>query len=137
MDFAQKFRKVLIIDDDPIFIEILAAFFMKRGTSTVVAAADGKQAALALAQNSATLDLITSDLNMPATDGVEFLTHLSSKRETRIPLVILSAADRSILDASGKLAEAYGLHFLGSLPKPLNSKALENLLLPLLKNAAD
>lgn len=137
MNFERHIRKVLIIDDDPIFAEILEAFFVKRGTATVLRATNGEEAKSMLKEHSADLDLITSDLNMPGVDGVEFLMHLNTKHEVKIPIVILSAAAKSVVDASSKLAVAYGLRFLGSLSKPIVATRLEELLMPILPDSKE
>lgn len=131
MKFGNHIRKVLIIDDDPIFTEVLRAFFVSRGAETVVTAADGHQAKSVLAEHSSSLDFMTSDLNMPEFDGVEFLMHLNNK-EVKVPLVLISSAPKHIVDAASKLAQAYGLNYLGTLSKPLKSQDLEALIQPVI-----
>lgn len=120
------FSNILIVDDDPIIHQILGAFFEKHGVSNIYTAQDGVQGVTVLNQNPA-VDLIISDLHMPGADGVEFIEHLKTL-ECRVPLVVVSSASRTTVQGASMLATAHRLNILGTLGKPVDFQALEQLL---------
>ena len=81
--------KVLVIDDDPVILELLRVNFEIEGFE-VVAAADGVEG-LAKA-SGAKPDVILSDIMMPRMDGLEVVARLKAGAGTRhIPIILLSA----------------------------------------------
>jgi len=81
--------KVLVIDDDPVILELLRVNFEIEGFE-VVAAADGVEG-LAKA-SGAKPDVILSDIMMPRMDGLEVVARLKAGAATRhIPIILLSA----------------------------------------------
>lgn len=81
--------KVLVVDDDPVILELLRLNFEMEGFE-VVSAADGKagyEQALAEAP-----DLVVSDIMMPGVDGLQMLQKLRSDPETAdLPVLLVSA----------------------------------------------
>ena len=81
--------KILIADDDPLLVR-LVAFKLEAQGHQVLQAADG-EAALALASEHAP-DLIVLDGMMPSIDGFEVLRRLKESDQTRdIPVIMLTA----------------------------------------------
>jgi DNA-binding response OmpR family regulator len=81
--------KVLVIDDDPVILELLRVNFEIEGFEVVVAA-DGVEG-LAKA-SGAKPDVILSDIMMPRMDGLEVVARLRVGAATRhIPIILLSA----------------------------------------------
>lgn len=109
--------KVLVVDDDPTIVLILKAFFANYKIQQVIAAGNGAEA-IELLKDHGDIDLIVSDLNMPTSDGVEFLMHLQ-EIGCQIPIVIVSSAHSSIIAGASTLASAYKLNLLGTMSKPL------------------
>lgn len=121
------FSCALIVDDDPIQLELLDSSLRARGVVTVLKANDGKSAKVMLAQHGAEIDLITTDLNMPDFDGVEFLMHLDSVKFGG-KLAIISGAVPTVAAAAAKLAAVYGIGYIGFLKKPVTPAGLDGLL---------
>ena len=100
---------VLVIDDDPSAIELLAS--QLRQNSYAVLTAHGGRAGIELAQRHRP-DLIALDLEMPEVNGFDVVEALRSSADTaRIPIVVvtaqhLSAADRGRLN--GHISEIVG-----------------------------
>ena len=108
-------HKILIIDDEPEFVDVIAGFLRDRGYE-VVAAGDGEDA---LRQFDATSpDLVLLDLKMPGKDGYEFLKEIRTRR-TWVPVVIVSA-----LSEPKDIFKGYEFEADYYLTKPVN---LENL----------
>jgi len=81
--------KVLVIDDDPVILELLRVNFEIEGFEVVVAP-DGVEG-LAKA-SGAKPDVILSDIMMPRMDGLEVVARLKAGAATRhIPIILLSA----------------------------------------------
>lgn len=81
--------KVLVVDDDPVILELLRLNFEMEGFE-VVSACDGR-AGFDRAVTEAP-DLVISDIMMPNVDGLEMLQQLRADPGTaELPVVLLSA----------------------------------------------
>ncbi len=84
---------VLVAEDDADLRGVLTASLTRNG-HRVVPARDGAEALAAVEREH--VDLIVLDLLMPNIDGYEVLARLkSNERDARIPVVVVSGADRS------------------------------------------
>ena len=102
-------RTVLVVDDDPMAVEVIAAF-LPAPAYTVVRAYGGKEA-VTMAQRLRP-DLILLDLMMPEMSGFDVVEALQRDVETaRIPILVVSAkqitaADRAELNSTpGRVIE--------------------------------
>ena len=93
--------KVLIVDDEAAYLELLGDLLKGIGC-TVSYAADGKQAREILNQEE--VDLIISDVNMPTLDGVRLHSFVREVTEARAtPFIFISGLDDSqsfVLDSN-------------------------------------
>ena len=83
----QPTGRILIVDDDPHFLRVLARILS--GENFLVTSAGGACDALELVK-SAQFDLIISDLRMPECDGLSFLEALRQGGKN-VPVIILTA----------------------------------------------
>ena len=82
-------RRVLVADDDPDILKVVAANLEAEGI-TVEAVSNGWEAQVRALQT--TPDLIILDISMPGRNGLEVLTALRGRKETAdIPVVFLTA----------------------------------------------
>ncbi len=80
---------VLVIDDDPVILELLRVNFEIEGFD-VICAKDGDEGLLR-AQNDHP-DVVISDIMMPRRDGLQLLTDLKGDPSTEdLPVILLSA----------------------------------------------
>ena len=107
----------LVIDDDPIAVELARALLTNMGSAHVSSASDGAAAKKLLAE-SGPFDLLLLDLMMPDCDGVEFLDHLHQV-DYRGAIIISSGAEATVRGGATLLGMAYGLNVAGVLEKPL------------------
>jgi CheY-like chemotaxis protein len=92
---AKRTGKILIIDDDPIFLELLEAYVCERCPSLgVETCADPVKG---LASINADLDLLLLDLEMPGLDGSQVLSYAISKGLSKCRVIILSGRDSEYL----------------------------------------
>lgn len=81
---------ILLVDDDPEQVDLLAIFLNRLGFSTAIAC-DGQQALEELLRSYALPSLILLDLKMPRMDGWEFLERKRNDPELApIPVVIIT-----------------------------------------------
>ena len=87
--------KVLIIDDDRIFLDFLRRYLEERCPSLdVVTFTNPVQGLSAI---SADLDLLLLDLEMPGLDGSKILSYATAKGLSKSRIIILSARDADFL----------------------------------------
>ncbi|HEX9114013.1 MAG TPA: response regulator [Nitrospirota bacterium] len=105
-------KNLLIVDDDDAFRKALAeGISLMEGGVSVYTAENGEQA-VAIIRNVA-MDLVITDLRMPAMDGAELALWLAEDRPS-VPVIVMSAyADSGMV----RELEAKGNHFLD---KPLD-----------------
>lgn len=109
---------VLLVDDDAFIREQIAGMLRRLGIVNLRLAGEGSQALTLLDDQPGKVDLIITDLNMPGMDGVEFIRHLYTRKFAG-NLIFISGEDSRVLSTVRELAEAQGLHVLGTLTKPV------------------
>lgn len=115
-------KNVLIVDDDPVYVEIASTILKNLGMSVVGTASSGLEATNLL-PSCPEVELIILDLNMPDFDGVEFLGQLK-EHQNKPTIIIVSAANSMVRNSATRLAQAYGIKILGTIEKPLNAAKL-------------
>ena len=81
--------KVLVIDDDPVIVELLRVNFEIEGFE-VVSAADGREGFDRARADRP--DVVLSDIMMPRSDGLQLLSRLKTDAATKsLPVILLSA----------------------------------------------
>ncbi len=88
-------KKILLIDDDRLFLEYLTSYIRKRYPQLEIMAFEN--AMQGLAQISDDLDLLLLDLEMPEIDGSKLLTYATAKGIDRSRIIILSGHDAEYL----------------------------------------
>ncbi len=119
---------VMVVDDDQLQLAITAKMLSALGVQRILTASDALAALAILEGPEPDPDLVLSDLSMPNTDGIEFLTCLS-RHHYPGSIAIVSGMSPVILEAASKLAREYRLKLLGVLAKPLSLAALQQLLI--------
>jgi DNA-binding response OmpR family regulator len=83
--------RILVVDDEPPIVEMLA-YNLRRANYEVVVAADGEEALVVARQEQP--DLIILDLMLPQLDGLEVCRSL--RRERDVPIIMLTARDSEV-----------------------------------------
>lgn len=120
-------RRVLIIDDDPLFCAVLRQFFESRGCVQVDEAGNGRDAQGLIESATVPYDLTTLDLSMPDVDGFEFLNYLT-QHSVKMRILIISSLPATVIKMAETLADFKTLNAIGHLRKPVSSSALEAIL---------
>jgi EAL domain-containing protein (putative c-di-GMP-specific phosphodiesterase class I)/AmiR/NasT family two-component response regulator len=113
---------VLVTDDSLTQRQYAKALCQDLGVNFLFEAANGMDALDVLASNK--IDVVLIDLEMPIMDGVELIRSIAQKK-LKTSVIILSAKDPILIASVGTMAEADGLHVVGTFQKPLLPDALE------------
>ena len=108
-------QRVLVVDDHPLFLEIMRAVLAKALDGPDVLCATELPEALELARAAKRLDLAVLDLGLPGCGGIEALTRFR-KAFPAVPVVILSANDDASVIRAAEKAGARG--YLVKTAKP-------------------
>jgi EAL domain-containing protein (putative c-di-GMP-specific phosphodiesterase class I) len=117
---------ILVLDDEPFMLKLLARMLARQGCGNVSTAATGV-AGLEIVRGPSPPHLILCDLNMPEMDGIEFIRKLVEHKYTG-SLILVSGEDTRLLQAAAQLAVAHSLQLLGHLGKPVLPDKLAHLL---------
>jgi two-component system chemotaxis response regulator CheB len=121
---VQRKTKILIVDDSPVYRNLLASAVEKSGTCEVTGqAANGEQAISAVLQRRP--DLILLDLEMPQMDGFTFLRWLM----VNVPLPVIVVSSKADVHSTFKALELGAADFLEKPASPERTSELERELL--------
>ena len=83
-------QTVLVVDDEPIVVEVLARY-LRRDGYRVVTAATGDDALAAALDRERPPSLLVLDVMLPGIDGFELCRRLRSERAATMPIILLTA----------------------------------------------
>lgn len=112
---------VLIVDDDEVFLETTSDALISLGAK-VECAMTGKDAIDLISKHhneNNSYDLVILDFRLPDMDGIETITEIKSKIDDKVPVIVISAYDRSDIEDETKKAGARGF-----ISKPLFKSTL-------------
>lgn len=81
---------VLVVDDEPIVVEMIARYLLREGFA-VVTAVDGPAALAAALDRDRRPDLIVLDVMLPGVDGVTLCRRLREELQATVPIILLTA----------------------------------------------
>lgn len=118
-------RRVLVVDDDPMSLELVSELLQQEGYQ-VLAAASGEVALRLTAAERP--DLVLMDIHLPGMTGYEAIRRLKADPATAaMPVLILTASAMRGEDRKARVTGADGY-----LTKPLNARAFREALRRLL-----
>lgn len=124
--------RVMLLDDDPMMLEMLQDMLEALGRFDVVRETCARRALRGLAASAP--ELLICDLSMPEMDGIEFL-QAAAMAGYKGGVLLLSGMDAGVRNAAEGLARAYGLRVVGSFCKPASLDALRAVVQPMLHRA--
>jgi CheY-like chemotaxis protein len=109
--------RVLLVDDEPDFVESMSLWLKAKGYSVLVASS-GEEAIKIIKEQAP--QIVFLDIKMPAMDGIETLRRIREFNQ-RIPVIMITAyADEE------KLAKAQRLNISGFFSKDEDVKVLQD-----------
>ncbi len=123
-----KKQRILIVDDSSVMRKIVERSLRQAGLdlAEVVEAGNGIEALAAVREG--TFDLILSDINMPAMDGIEFLRQLGSIETAKGTPVVMVTTEGS----ESRVVEALSIGAKGYIRKPFTPDQIKERVTPLL-----
>lgn len=118
---------VMVVDDSSMHRYSAHLCLRAFGINQVYEAANGKLALEQLHQLHHLPAVMLLDLEMPVMDGIEVLQQLAQLPK-RPAVVLASSSDEVLISAVATMAEALGIHLLGSFRKPVNPRDLADAL---------
>ena len=124
-----KRHRVLIVDDSSVMRKIVERSLRQAGLEIgdVVEAGNGIEALAAVSEGA--FDLILSDINMPAMDGLEFLRQMSKIEGAKGTPVVMVTTEGS----ESRVVEALSIGARGYIRKPFTPDQIRERLTPLLE----
>jgi two-component system chemotaxis response regulator CheY len=126
-----KKLRVLIVDDSSVMRKIVERSLRQAGLDLgeVLEAGNGAEALVEVQKGS--LDLILSDINMPAVDGLEFLKNLAGVEAAKgVPVVMITTEG-----SEARVVEAISAGAKGYIRKPFTPEQVKERITPLLAGA--
>lgn len=123
--------RVLIVDDSSVMRKIVERSLRQAGLDLgeVLEASNGAEALAEVQKGS--FDLILSDINMPAMDGLEFLKGLSGIESAKgVPVVMITTEG-----SEARVVEALSVGAKGYIRKPFTPEQVKERVAPLLGGA--
>ncbi len=110
-------KNILVVDDSPT-IRTAVKFALKGDDYQILEAENGTQALAIIKDNTKTIDIMLTDINMPAISGIELIIEMR-KTDKFTPILVLTTEAGSDMVQKGKEAGASGW-----LVKPFQPKIL-------------
>ncbi len=119
-------KKILLVDDDPDFVEAVKVI-VESGGYDVRVAYDGKEGLAAVAEDKP--DLIVLDVMMPVMNGHEACNKLKKDPETaKIPIILLTAVADRVTTSTYTHRDMLESEAEDYMPKPVEPQALLELI---------
>ncbi len=113
-----KDARILMVDDEPLVMEVLQAFLEEEGYSDFTKIVDSREAMAAIKEEQP--DILLLDLKMPHVDGFQILKEVrDSQLLAQLPVIVLTSSS----DGQTKL-QALELGVTDFLAKPVDSSEL-------------
>ncbi len=120
--------RVIMTVDDSTTVRQMVSFTLSDAGYQIVEACDGKDA-LSKLGDSATIDMLITDLNMPNLDGIELIKNVRTQpRHKFVPILMLTTESQETKKQQGKAAGASGW-----IVKPFGATQLVDVVRKLLK----
>lgn len=114
-------KMILVVEDETDLRDFVAAVLMAEGYR-VVGASNGLEALEEVTRNKP--DLILLDMRLPVMDGWEFAKQLNAKRNSRIPIIVMTALQAKQIareiNATAYLQKPFDIDDLLSVVKAAN-----------------
>lgn len=118
--------RILLLDDEPFMLKLLAQMLAGMGFGSVVSCDSGAAALGWVDAQDGAPNLILLDLNMPQMDGIEFVRKLVEHEYTG-SLILVSGEDARSLQMAERLVRAHQITMLGNLSKPVSLAGLATM----------
>ena len=130
-DLVMSEMRALIVDDSSVMRKIVERSLRQAGLDPLLVHEAGSGTEALEVLKAQTVDLILSDINMPAMDGLEFLRQMRAQNLARgVPVVMITteSSEEHVKQAIQAGARAY-------IRKPFTAEQVKERVLPLVRAA--
>ena len=127
MSMDKSAVRILVLDDEPFMLTLLAHMLAGLGFTSVATCDNGAAALQWVDAAGNRPNLILLDLNMPKMDGIEFVRKLV-EHDYPGSLILVSGEAERVLQMTVRLVRAHEITVLGHLRKPVSLEGLAGLL---------
>ena len=113
----------LIVDDDEMMITVISHMLRGLGVQSVATANGGSAGVAAYDRASKKPDLVLCDLNMPDTDGFQFMQKMA-ERQFKGGIILISGTPAKVRSSASLMGRFHRLNVLGMLEKPVDRTSL-------------
>lgn len=107
--------KILVVDDEPLFLEFLVENLKHMGFCDIAVAMSGEEALRALAAETDPFDCFLLDIRMPGMDGIELCANIREQARYRLaPIIMITSAE-----AKTHMQDAFEAGATDYLEKPI------------------
>ncbi len=118
--------KVMVVDANAVARTVYQSYFANTCNGEINCFKHRRDAQTFISRNQSDISLIVLDINIPGSDGAEFLSFLRDQRYEG-QVVIGCDTDQTKVSGTAQLAEIYGLKLRASIIKPFTKHRLDNL----------
>ena len=115
-------RRVVIVDDDPAFVDTLSAMVLSLGYEVTISPDARSSDTFELTDD----DIVFIDVLMPNHSGLQVLDQLARQKATCA--IILMSGHLEKLDGAEQYAESLDLNLIGALEKPFRLEDIKDVL---------
>jgi CheY-like chemotaxis protein len=119
--------RVLLVDDDEFMLKFVADMLADLGVGNVTTALDGREGMAAFQRLSPKPDLVLCDINMPDTDGFQFMEQIADQG-FKGGIVLVSGMDERTRTSAALMGRFHRLNVLATIGKPIAKRALADAL---------
>ncbi|MEO7336233.1 MAG: response regulator [Caldimonas sp.] len=119
--------RALLVDDDRFTIDLLSDMLNDLGVTDVKTAKNGTEGYAAFQNALRKPDVVLCDLNMPDTDGFEFM-ELIAGNQYKGGIIFISGMDNRVRNSAQLMGRFHQLNVLGTLGKPVDRVLLAEAL---------
>lgn len=115
--------RALMIDDDAFMRGIVGDLLQELGVHDVKSARDGREGFEMFERAAVKPDVMLCDLNMPGTDGFEFM-ELVAERGYKGGIILITGMDARTRSSASLMARFHRLNVLATIGKPVDRDEL-------------
>ena len=124
---SARHLRVLLVDDDEFMLQFVADMLTDLGVRHVITAIDGREGIAAYQRAVPKPDLVLCDINMPDTDGFEFMEQIADQG-FKGGIVLVSGMDERTRSSAALMGRFHRLNVLATIGKPVAKHALVDAL---------
>jgi len=116
-------QRALLVDDDKLMLAVMGDMLRDLGFNSISTANDGKAGIDAFDRSHLQPEVVLCDLNMPGSDGFQFMEQLGARR-FKGGVILISGMDTRTCNSAALMARFHRLNVVAALSKPVDEASL-------------